>query len=306
MRLSEVLQLSVNGVVNGCFYGLMGIAFGLIYSVTERFHYAIQVSVMLAAYIALAVHDGGVPLLFAIAAGLLVAALFGPLVETAVYRPVIARNPNALMLIFVASLGLATLCENLARIVWTSNSRPFPTGFEVSPIELGSGVTLTSLELVTIVVTVAIAVGISVFLARSEQGRAMRAIRANLDLARAVGIDTRRVFTLAFALGSLVAGVGGVIFAMRFAAEPGMGHVPTFMAFVVCFVAGAGSTPVRFLVVGLLIGLFESLSNLWLRAQWNEVVVFAVLFAYVALLPLLQGRRIQWRPRRPKTAMGSV
>jgi branched-chain amino acid transport system permease protein len=101
-----------------------------------------------------------------------------------------------------------------------------------------------------------------------------------------VGVDPRTVYLAVFAVGSFLGGVGAVLDATQRAAVPDMGFNPLFYAFVVAFLAGLGSSPLRMGLVGLALGLIESWAALFMSTQWTSLVVFGILFVYVAARPL--------------------
>src|SRR4051812_16809920 len=118
--LREVGQSVYDGIATGSAYALLGVAFALILGVTGRFHFAFGIIYALTAYIAaVVITDWGLPLLPALLIGLLVAVVLGALVEALVYRPVASRaGENALLAVFVASLGLVIAGENVIRLIW--------------------------------------------------------------------------------------------------------------------------------------------------------------------------------------------
>jgi branched-chain amino acid transport system permease protein len=290
-------------VIAGSFYGLMGVGFGLIYGVTGRFHFAYASTFMAAAYGAVLLYEAGTPLIPALVLGVAIGIVLGILIEIVVYRPVAERARDwGLLAIFVSALGVTVVVENLVRLVWGSEYRSLPTGFDVSPVSLGSGVTASNLQIVTVVASWLLIVGLWAYLRHSRQGTAIRAVSSNPDLAESAGVSTRVAFALVFGIGSLLGGVGALLFGMERAVAPDMGTTPTFFAFVVAFVAGTSSGPLRLGATGLAIGVLQSVILIKVSETWQDVVVFGIVFAFVALRPLFEGRsfdalRLAIRPR---------
>jgi branched-subunit amino acid ABC-type transport system permease component len=282
-------QLFVNGVIVGSRYAAMGVGFGLILGVTGRFHFAYAITFVLTAYSAIILNEEGVPLIPAILIGLLIGAVLGVLIEGFVYRPLQGGSPTmALLAIFISSLGLAIMGQNLIRLKWGSRSKILDTGFDVEGVAWGD-VRFTTLDAVTVGVLWVTILAVWALIRFTRPGRMINAVRVNPEMARVVGIDSGRVYLAVFFIGSLLAGVVAVFVAMKFAAVPDMGQQPTFYAFVVAFLAGIGSGPLRTALTGLAVGMIESLSGLWLSAQWATLVVFSILFIYVAVKPLRLG-----------------
>lgn len=303
MNLTTFAQLTVNGLINGSSYGLLGVGFALILGVTGRFHFAYGLTYTAASYVAAVLAaGGGLPPAVGIAAGLVVAVVVGVLLEGIVYRPVAHRSgANALLAVFVAALMLTIVGEALVNLIWglTSSNRQL-TLFTVNTHAVGS-ITFTNLDLVIVVTSWLLIVALVLFLRTSSVGRRIRAVRSNPLMAEAVGIAAERVYLVVFAAGSLISGVAGVLFTLKYAAVPDMGERPVFYAFVVAFLAGTQRSPLLVGAAGLVLGLVESWSGEWLSAQWSSLVVFGLLFLYLARRALaleLAEHRVLHRPRR--------
>ena len=303
MNLHTFAQLTVNGLINGSTYGLLGAGFALILGVTGRFHFAFALTYTVAAYIASVLASGtGVPAGLAIVIGLAAGTAVGLLVERLVYRPVAGRaGPNALLAVFVVSLMLTIVGEATVNLIWgiTSQNRQL-TLFDVQTLTV-SDLTFTNLDVV-IVAASWLSIGLMVaFLRGASVGRKVRAVRSNPLMAEAVGISAGRVFLVVFGIGSLVSGIAGVLYALKFAAVPDMGERPVFYAFVVAFLGGTRRSPLVVGVAGLALGLVESWSAEWLSAQWSSLVVFGVLFLYVTRRSIATDSGQRLLARRTRT-----
>jgi len=255
--------------------------------VTGRFHIAFTLSYTLAAYIAAEVGQRfGLPFWPALLAGALCGALSGVLMERFIYRPLSARaGASALLMIFVASLGLSIVGRNAIALVWFTSDSKQIAGFSNSGLNVGS-VTITTLGIITTLVSLAVIALLAAILSFTTLGRSIRAVRVNPDMSLVVGIDPQAIYLVVFAFGSFLAGIGAVFDATKTSATPDMGLNPLFYAFVVAFLAGLGAAPQRVALVGIALGLVESWSALVLPTQWSALVVFAILFVYVALRPV--------------------
>lgn len=288
--LNEFLQFTVAGIIAGSGYALIGAAFGLILSVTGRFHFAFTFTYTIAAYAASQVGESyGLPFWLSLVIGALVGAVFGVAAERLVYRPLAEKSgAYALLVIFVASLGLAIIGRNMITLVWIESASRQILGFSNEGYEVGS-LTITKLGIVQVVVAWALVLALGAVLTYTGLGRVVRAVRVNPEMSLVVGVDPKTVYLAVFAIGSFMGGVAAVINATQTAAQPDMGFTPLFYAFVVAFLAGLGSHPVRVGLVGLAIGLVESWSALFLETRWTALVVFGILFVYVALRPVKVG-----------------
>jgi len=304
--VTELVQALVFGVVLGSLYGLLGSGFGLIMGVSGRFHFAYATSFVLAVYVAESALELGSPRYVAVATGLAAAAASGVVIEYVFYRPLVDKLPSAALLaVFVTSLGIVILGENAIRLIWGSDPQSLSPGFSISNIPLGHGVSVSTMDVVTFAVSATVVVSLWLYLRGSRFGRAIRAVQENPDMASAVGISPRFVYLVVFAVGSLLAGIGAMIITMRGALLPDSGLKPTFTALVVVFLAGLRSSPLRYGLTGLIVGTIESLSSVYISAQWASVVVFGVLFVFIGLTPYLSRGLIQRPVRLVRASVGS-
>lgn len=284
---TEFLQLFVNGLIRGSAYALVGVAFGIILSVTGRFHFAFTVTYAISAYVAAQIGQSwGLSFWPSLVVGAVAGTALGVLMEYLVYRRLAVKaGAYALLVIFVASLGLSIAGENLIAIIWIKEAslqiqNLTQTGINVGPV------TFSNLSVYRVAVGWALILVLGAAMAWTSLGRSVRAVRVNPEMSLAVGIDPGRIYLVVFAIGSLLGGVAAVFDAAQTAATPSMGFNPLFFGLVVAFLAGSGTAPPIVGLVGVGIGLIESLSGLWLSTQWSSLVVFTILFVYVALRPV--------------------
>jgi branched-chain amino acid transport system permease protein len=285
-----VLQLLVNGLVNGSHYALLGLSFGLIFGTTRITHFAYGPLYALSAYACWwAAAKLGLPLAAAVAVGIAAGALAGVLSYVLLYRP-FERAGSPPLVILIASLGLFILLENAIGIVFGTDTKVVPappaTLFLVGPA------VLTSVQLAQFGALVVIGLGLWLFLSRARFGRAVLAQTDNPEMATIVGIDTPRVSVLVFALGSAIAAVPACLILVKDGATAHMGFAAVFMGFVAVVVGGIGS--LRGAVAGgYALGLVESLGLWKIPSEWQSTIAFVVLFMVLLFRPqgLFAGRQ---------------
>ncbi len=309
LNVANILQLTANGIAAGSAYALLGVAFGLILGVSGRFHVALTVSYTLAAFVAAwlgATPGPGLPFWLALGCGAAAAALAGIAMERFVYLPLSLTGArvgtNIFLMIFVASLGLSIAGRNALALSALQTPSLLISGFNNVGNNVGP-VTITSLNIALVVTSWAAILILAVVLEKTALGRMIRAVRANPEMSLCVGINPRAIYLAVFAIGSFLAGIAAVFQATSTSATPDMGLIPLFYALVVAFVAGLSAPPLAVALTGLVIGLVESYSSLFLPTQWTTLVVFVILFVYVALRPLVEGGYFKRRARRPAPAV---
>ena len=292
--LRTVEQLTANGIINGTFYGLLGVGFALILGVTGRFHYAYGIVYTFAAYMIFTFHERvGIPLWPAVALGVLLATMVGVAMEAGVYRPLANHaGANALLAIFVASLGFGIAGENLIRLFWSSASQAL-TGIDQKPITNGQAIYL-NLDVYQVISAVVLVTTLTLLLRYTPLGRAIKATRSNPEMARIIGINPASIYVVCFAIGTFFASVAAFWYGLKFTIEPAMGFTPVIFAFVVAFLAGTASSPARVFLTGIAVSMVEQYSSIWLSARWTQTAVFVILLIYLIWrsvdLPRLRAR----------------
>ena len=277
-----VAQLLVNGVINGSHYALLGLGFGLIFGPTRITHFAFGPLYALSAYAAWAAAvPFALPLPLAALVGVVAGALSGVVAYRFLYRPFERRDSSSLV-ILIASLGLFIVIENAIGIVFGSDTKVVPT-FNADVILLGD-VVFTSVQAMQVLALVVLGLALALFLKKSDYGKAVMAMTDNPEMARIIGIDTVKVATLAFALGSALAAVPAVLLLLKEGATPYMGFSAVFMGFVAVVVGGIGS--LRGAVIGgYALGLVENLGTWQIPTEWQSTIAFIVLFLVLLFRP---------------------
>lgn len=295
-------QLTVDGFFRGCSYGLLGVGFALILGVTGRFHFAYGFTYTLASYLGFTfAFRVNWPFWLSAALGVLLAAVLGALIEAGVYRP-LARNAGAtaLLAVFVAALGIGIAGENLIRLLWGANTQAFYGPRKVG-YELWDAIFI-NFDVWQAASSIAIAVLLAAMLRYTGLGRQIKATRINPDLARTIGIDADRIYVVVFFLGTICAGVASFWYALKYTVDPGMGTLPVTYAFVVAFLGGTTSSPIRVFVTGIVVALIEQYASIWLSVRYTQTAVFVVLVGYLTYLAITQSA---WYVRvRTRTAAG--
>lgn len=282
MDLNLLAQLTVSGVVVGSTYALLGVSFGVIYATTKIFHLAHAVAYAGAAYAAVWASESlGMDFALSLVFGLVAGILLGVLVEMAFYRPMRKRNAT-LLTIFLVSLGISVAFPNLLQIVFGPDNRTLPRP-DNPTYELGA-VTISRHDVVSVLVAWVLISAVSTFIVKTRFGRSVTAMRTNPVMAQAVGIDSKRVYTLVFVIGSALVAVAALLFTAKGVATPTMGLAPTLTGFIAAFLGGIGSQWGAALG-GLSLGLLSSWSALFLQVDYGPVVVFGAMFLILLVRP---------------------
>jgi len=290
--LDLFLQLAATGLVVGSLYVLCAIGWGLIYGTTLHFHVAHGAVFTLAAYYAYAgqkfLH---LPLAIAVIGAILAAAISGMLIDLFIYQPLERRGAIRTTL-FIASLGLLTLIENVLAIIFTPDPLRMDVGWLADSVQLGP-IFLTRLHLVSVGTAIIGSLALMAFLKYSLWGQAIRAVSSSPEMARTVGIDLRRVHLLTYAVGSAISAPAGILLAMDVGAEPYRGTTFVLLASVAVIMGGIGSIPGAALGA-LFLALLENLGVWKIPSEWQSTISFGIFLIFIVVRPRgFFGRKIQ-------------
>lgn len=278
--MSLFLQQVVNAVALGSVYSLVALGLTLVYGVLHIPNFAHGALYMLGAYatfflvIAYGVHY--VPALAISAAAI---ALLGIALERVAFRPLEGRSPVHAMIV---ALGVLLFFQGSAAALWGADFRRLPTPFD-GVVSLG-GLTITEQRVIVILAAVATMIALHVFLTRTLAGMAIEATAQDREGARVVGIDTRRVAMLTFAISAGLAAVAGSLVAPLVLVSPVMGEVVNLKAFAIIILGGMGSIPGA-IVGGYVLALAEVLGGTYVAFAFSDVIGFAILVLVLAIKP---------------------
>ena len=285
-------QLIMNSLIAGCVYALVGVGFGLIYSSMRFFHLAHGIVFTAGPYLAFFLAErGGLPHPVALLLAVVLSALLGIAMEICVYRRLRRRTASPLVLL-LASLGLYVVLQNVISVVFGDNVQTLRWWLTDEGISL-AGARITLIQITTVCATAALAFALSVFLKITQMGRAIRAVADDPELAEVSGIGSDGVVLCAFAIGSGLAGVAGVLFALDVDMTPTMGMNVLMLGVVAAIIGGIGSIPGTVLGA-ILLGLAQNLGVWHLSTQWQDAIAFVVLLAFLLLKPQgLLGKKLK-------------
>jgi branched-chain amino acid transport system permease protein len=273
----------ISGLGLGSMYGLMALGFHVTWAVSATVNFAQGSAMMLGAVFAFAfAQQLGWPLLPAIAAALVLCALYGLLVEAVAVRPFARRNSDAWLM---ATVALGIVVDNLVLFTFGKEPRSLPSPLAVQPLRLGdSGLGVYPLELLIPVVGLALAAVLHHVSRRTRWGIALLAVVQNRDAARLMGIPIRRVVAASFAVSALFAGVAGVLIAPLANVHADMGTLFGLKAFAVAILGGIGSAW-GVMAAGVLFGLTEATITATLGSGSTQLLSFTLVIVALALRP---------------------
>jgi branched-chain amino acid transport system permease protein len=291
--VDSFLQQLINGLALGSIYALIALGYTMVYGVLRFINFAHSDVLMLGAFAAyfLAPPIGRLfatqPLLAAVVIVLLsamICACIGMLIELLAYRPL--RNRPRLTVLITAigmSLFIEYTCQH--RSVFGAETKPFPKLLPQHDFQRG-GLHVDSNDLVVLVVTTLLLAALWFIVQKTKTGMAMRAVAFNERAAALMGVNINRIISFTFGLGSALAAIAGIFYAMRAPGiEPLMGVQPGLRAFIAAVVGGIGNLPGAALG-GLVIGLLETFAGgIPGLSNYRDGIAFAILILILLFKP---------------------
>ncbi len=277
--MADLLQFLISGLVIGSIYGLAGIGFTGIYNVTGVVNFAQGDKAMIGAMLAITFSQAGMPLLAAIA----LAVAFTGLVAVVIERFTMGPIGNDVWRGIIVTIGVGIVLRGIAVVVWGTEARGLEAFSGEEPIRF-LGATITPQSLWVIGITIVLTAGLALFFQLTFIGKAFRACAVNPFASRIVGIDTRTMSLIAFAISGFLGAIAGIIVAPITLMQYDTGLLIGLKGFVACIIGGFGN-PIGALLGGLVLGIVESLSAGYLSSGYKNAIAFVLLLGFLIFRP---------------------
>ena len=302
----------VAGITHGSVYALIALGYSMVYGILKLLNFAHGDVYMVGAFIGygiITVFGGAeqlsVNVVLLLSLMFLCAMLGGGLAGVMIERFAYRRLRNAPRIApLITALGVSFFLENGAQLVLGAQFQSYNSfSWKNSPIAL-NGFTLPAqarvsyAQVIVVVGTVVLMVALTLFVQRTQTGKAMRATSFDREAAAMMGIDIDRVIVFTFILGSALAGAAGVMFALRVPTNVSIGFIAGLKGFIAAVIGGIGSIPGA-MAGGLILGFLESYIQGYVHGahipdgtQWSDLYVFSVLI----VLMLFRHQGLLGRP----------
>ena len=280
------LQQLINGVSLGSIYALIALGYTMVYGIILLINFAHGNILMVGAYTAFftlaGIGAGPWGMVLAFLAAMIVCMIFGVTIERFAYRPLrTAPRLNAL----ITAIAVSLILENGARVLpfIGPNPRQFPRP-NVENFNL-AGLTISTIQITVIILSALMMIALNYIVNHTKQGKAMQAVSFDRQAASLMGISVNRIISYTFAIGSILAGAGGVLFAIAYPqVAPTMGMMPGLKAFVAAVLGGIGSIPGAMLG-GFILGITETFTRGYISSQYADAITFSILIVVLLFRP---------------------
>jgi branched-chain amino acid transport system permease protein len=275
------LQVVVNGLLIGGVYGIAALGLGLVWGVMSVVNVAHGDLLIFFAYMTwVLVTLQHLPPFLALVLLIPVGFVVGMLLYRLLVRQLVRRTDVELMSL-VLFFGLSAIVYGFSAYQWGADLRSMPVPLPTLNL---TGLVLPGTRVAAFAIGAGVVVALQWFLRRTYWGKAIRAVAQSRDAARTLGIDPDRVSAVAFGIALAYAGVAGALIAMISPLSPSLGVAFAGRSFAVVVLGGLGN-PIGTLIAGLVLGLAESLSTLWVTFALSPAVAFVLLILVLIVRP---------------------
>jgi branched-chain amino acid transport system permease protein len=285
MSVGLFFQHLVNGISLGSLYALIAIGYTMVYGIVRLINFAHGDIIMLAAYfVFFGVGMFSLPWWLAAIISVGLTVLTGILIEKTAYKP-LREAPRISVLI--SAIGVSFFLENMGLVVFGGRAKAFYTPPLFKGVINIAGISITSLAIIIPVISGILLIGMVYIVNHTTTGMAMRACSKDMDTAKLMGIDVDRIISFTFGIGSALAAVGGIMWALKYPQiHPLIGIMPGLKCFIAAVVGGIGNIPGAMLG-GFLLGLGEILLVAFLPglSGYRDAFAFIILILILLLKP---------------------
>ena len=289
--MTEFFQQLVNGLSIGSIYALIALGYTMVYGIIKLINFAHGDIYMLGAYVGFIsiaqLHLGFFP---ALLLAMVVCGVLGVIIERIAYKPL--RNATRIAALITA-IGVSYFLEYSTQKIMGPGVKTYPSVLSNQTFHV-FGIQIQMQQIYILAITIILMLALQFIVRKTKIGRSMRAVSVDADAAKLMGINVDATISYTFAIGSALAGAGGVLVGMYYnTINPLMGMVPGIKAFVAAVFGGIGIIPGA-MFGGFFIGIVEALVTAYGSALYKDAVVYAILILILIIKPAgLLGKNVK-------------
>ena len=281
MSLTTFLQHCLTGISLGGSYALIAIGYTMVYGILRLINFAHGDIFMMAGYFMIFAM-ASFPWPVAIIITLVGTLILGVAIEKAAYKP-LRKAPR--MSIMISAIGVSYLLQNLATYLFTALPKGYPEIPFLKQIFQIGGLSASFVTFLTPILTLVLVYLLIMLINHTKIGMAMRAVSKDYETASLMGIKINRTISFTFAVGSLLAGIGSILyFTDRMTVFPFSGSLPGLKCFVAAVLGGIGSIPGA-VIGGFVLGLGETALVALGYSTFSDAFTFILLIIMLLIRP---------------------
>jgi branched-chain amino acid transport system permease protein len=279
--MATFVALLISGLATGALYALVAIGFTLLWQTSQTINFAQGEFVMLPAFFILAAMQAGLPFWAAVIIGILLSmAILGFAFKRMLVDPMLRHGVLPLA---IATMALSTFLKESVKTFYSAEASPFPSLAPSADLQI-LGVTVSSQNIVVLVVAMAAVAGLQFLLQGTRTGRQMQAAAQNPTVARILGVPVERMILYAFLINGALAAVASILISPIYLAKFSNGDTLGLAAFIAAIVGGFNQ--IRGAIAGgLLLGVVDNLSAAYISTEYRGAIPLVLLIAVIMFRP---------------------
>ncbi len=280
--MDQFLQQLINGLSLGSIYALIALGYTMVYGIIKLINFAHGDIYMLGAYIGyIAITYFKLNFFLALIVAMALSALIGVLIERIAYKPL--RNATRIAALITA-IGVSFFLQYSTMNIMGAGVKTYPDVLPNTIYAFGN-IQISLQQIAIFLTTIILMVVLQFIVKKTKVGKAMRAVSADADAARLMGIDVNKTISYTFAIGSALAGAAGILVGVYYnTINPLMGTVPGLKAFIAAVFGGIGIIPGA-MFGGFFIGVVETLVSGYGSSLYKDAVVYGILILILIIKP---------------------
>lgn len=282
------MSILIDGLSLGAIFALIALGYTMVYGIAKMLNFAHGDIIMVGAYAIFTTLSMGGHIALAIFISVIICTVMGIVMEKLAYKPLRGASPLAVL---ITAIGVSYLLQSVAQIIFGSKAQSVSIG-KFGTVEIGS-VKISISSIITLLVGAVIMTLLTLFVNRTNTGRAMQAVSEDRGAAQLMGINVNKIITITFAIGSALAACASIFYLMQIpSAEPTLGAMPGIKAFTASVIGGIGSIPGA-MIGGILLGVVEKVcQSIPALSSYTTAVEFALLIIILLVRPIgLLGKK---------------
>ena len=276
------MSIIMDGLSLGAIYALIALGYTMVYGIAKMLNFAHGDIIMVGAYAILTmIMTNGNPYLGFVVA-VVVCTLAGVIIERLAYKPLRGASPLAVL---ITAIGVSFFLQAVAQLIFGSKSQSIslPDFGKVSLF----GTSINVSTIITLGVGAVIMAALTLFVKKTNTGRAMQAVSEDRGAALLMGINVNRIIMITFAIGSALAAFASLFYLMQIpSVTPTLGSMPGIKAFTAAVIGGIGSIPGAMLG-GVLLGMIEKIClSIPVLNPYTTSIEFAILIVILLVKPI--------------------
>ena len=288
--MEEFFQHILNGVNLGSIYALIALGYTMVYGILQMINFAHSDVYMVGAFTAYYVakwfgienQPGLMTMLTLMVISMIVCSVLGVLIERLAYKP-LRKAPKINVLI--TAIGVSLFLQYTGQVIFGADPKVFPEIMTDAEIFNIGSMTIKIFDVTVLGVSLVAMAALHFLIHYTKIGKAMRAVSQNAAVARMLGINTDRIITFTFIVGSSLAAIGSILVGMKYPKiDPLMGTMIGLKAFVAAVLGGIGNI-MGAVIGGLILGLSEEMVSGYLSSSYRDALAFGILILILLYRP---------------------